>query len=186
MRRLLLVSRTYHFTNFREETAVLPAATGQNRRAGVDEQIERCVQFALRGSSPTRIHDERRRHKRHPFPYPVRVFPVNVRNEVVADPIVVIGKHLTIQGFDFYFQQPVSHRRVIASFDCAPQEPDNGSPPEHVELLLDLTWCRYIGHGWYENGGRFLAALNPQPTVRAPKIVAHVEAVVASLSDLHA
>ena len=88
-------------------------STGKpNRRAGVDEQIERCVQFALRGSSPSRALDERRRHKRHPFPYPVRVFPVNALNEVTDDPILVIGKHLTSQGFDFYFQHPVSHRRV--------------------------------------------------------------------------
>ncbi len=163
-----------------------PESTGlKNRRASMDEQIERCVQFALRGSSPSRTHDERRRHKRHPFPYPVRVFPVNARNEVVGDPIVVIGKHLTIQGFDFYFQHPVSHRRVIASFDYAPPEPCKSSPPEHVEILLDLTWCRYSGHGWYENGGRFLAAINPPLPDRSLDIMAHVEAVVSSLSDVH-
>lgn len=164
-----------------------PESTGKtNRRAGMEEQIARCVQFALRGSSPSRTHDERRRHKRHPFPYPVRVFPVNARNEVVGDPIVVIGKHLTNQGFDFYFQHPVSHRRVIASFDCAPLEHCSWSPPEHVEILLDLTWCRYGGHGWYENGGRFLAAINPPQLERMPNIVSHVEAVASSLNDVRA
>ncbi len=157
-----------------------------HRRTGVAEQIERCVQFALRGSSPSRAHDERRRHKRHPFPYPVRLFPVNERNEVIGDPIVVIGKHLANQGFDFYFLHPVSYRRVIASFDSSPPEQSDCSPPEHVELLLDLTWCRYSGHGWYENGGRFLAAINQPPPDRPVNIVACVESVVSSINEMPA
>ncbi|MDA1051246.1 MAG: hypothetical protein O3C40_12310 [Planctomycetota bacterium] len=145
------------------------------RRMGVDEQIERCVQFALQGASPNRSHDERRRHKRHPFPYPVRLLPVNARNEIVGEPIVVLGKHLTNQGFDFYYQHPVSYRRVIVSFDC--------ELSERVEMLMDLTWCRFNGHGWYENGGRFLSAIDrPVPDQPVPDqsltVIAGVESVV--------
>ncbi len=127
-----------------------------NRRIGVDEHIERCVQFALRGATPSRSHDERRRLKRHPFPYPVRLTPVNTKNEPTGDAVVVLGKHLTNQGLDFYYQKPIAARRVIALFDC--------DASEKVELLVDLTWCRFGSHGWYENGGRFLAAINAQPT----------------------
>jgi hypothetical protein len=25
--------------------------------------------------------------------------------------------------------------------------------------MMDLTWCRFGRHGWYENGGRFLQIL---------------------------
>jgi len=148
------------------------------RRPGVDEQIARCVQFALHGASSKRSHDERRRQKRHPFPYPVRLLPVDARGELVGEPIVVLGKHLTNQGLDFYFQHPVPHRRVIASFDC--------ESPERVEILMDLSWCRFNGHGWHENGGRFLAAINPAATDRSLSLVAHVEAVVSSINDMPA
>jgi hypothetical protein len=26
-------------------------------------------------------------------------------------------------------------------------------------FLIDLTWCRFNRHGWYESGGRFLQAV---------------------------
>ncbi|MEX0818982.1 MAG: hypothetical protein WD070_05305 [Pirellulaceae bacterium] len=152
------------------------------RRAGLEQQIERCVQFALRGASPNRPHDERRRQKRHPFPYPVRLLPVNAQGEIVGERIVVLGKHLTSQGFDFYFQHPVSYRRVIACFDC--------EFPARVELLMDLAWCRFSAHGWYENGGRFLSVVSPaaSPTAneRPASVVVQVESVVSGLGAVHA
>lgn len=144
------------------------------RRIGVDQQIERCVQFALRGASPNRTHDERRRQKRHPFPYPVRLIPVNTRGDMLGDPIVVLGKHLSNQGLDFYYQHPVSHRRVIASFDCESQG--------RVEMLMDLTWCRFSGHGWYENGGRFLSVSSSATTEPTLPAVAPLQTIASSAS----
>ncbi len=132
-----------------------------NRRSGIDEKIELCVQFALRGAMPSRSHDERRRLKRHPFPYPVRLTPVNAKNEPTEESVVVLGKHLTNQGLDFYFQKPISARRVIASFDC--------DVADKVEVLMELTWCRFGSHGWYENGGRFLSAVST-PTTNHPAV----------------
>ncbi|MCA9122338.1 MAG: hypothetical protein KDB11_19250 [Planctomycetales bacterium] len=146
-------------------------------RTGIDEQIERCVQFALRGAAPNRTHDERRRQKRHPFPYPVRLLPVNAQREAVASPIVVLGKHITSQGLDFYFQRPISHRRVIASFDC--------ESPEYAELLMDLTWCRFSGHGWYENGGRFLSALNLPASNHAREFVPPLQTQTPSVVSIN-
>ncbi|MBI2481887.1 MAG: hypothetical protein HYV60_25540 [Planctomycetia bacterium] len=111
--------------------------------------------------------------KRHPFPYPVRLLPVNARGDAVDDPIVVLGKHLTNQGLDFYFQHPVSHRRVIASFACE----SNG----RVEMLMDLTWCRFNGQGWYENGGRFLSAVHTPAHERALSTVAQLQALIPAV-----
>ncbi|MBC8352119.1 MAG: hypothetical protein H8E66_09015 [Planctomycetes bacterium] len=146
-----------------------------HHRASVDEQLERCVQFALRGAAPDRTHDERRRQQRHPFPYPVRLIPVNARGEAIDEPLVVLGKHLTNQGLDFYCQHPVSHRRVIASFDC--------ELADDVEMLMDLTWCRFNGHGWYENGGRFLSVVNPVKLNRPLDIAVNVESVVSAVDS---
>jgi hypothetical protein len=144
------------------------------RRTDVDAQIERCVQFALRGALANHCaNDERRRQKRHPFPYPIRLIPVDSRSEAIDDPIIVLGKHLTSHGLDFYYQHPVSHRRVIASFDCELQE--------RSEILMDLTWCRFNGHGWYENGGRFLSAVNTSATDASSGIVTQVDAVISTI-----
>lgn len=144
------------------------------RRPGADEQIERCVQFALRGASPHRTCEERRRQKRHPFPYPVHLVPVNAHGKAAGDPIVVLGKHLTNQGLDFYYHHPVSHRRVIVGFEC--------ESPERVEILMDLTWCRFSGHGWYENGGRFLSVVDSLPASEPLCLVADVADVVSSVN----
>ncbi len=137
------------------------------RRAEVVDQIQRCVQFALRGVVPQRMHEERRREKRHPFPYPVKLQPVDGRGVTCGTPIVVLGKHLTNHGLDFYYQQPISHRRVIASF--------SSDPCGDVELLMDLNWCRFSGHVWYENGGRFLSV------VTAPRFAWDVTAACETL-----
>ena len=46
---------------------------------------------------------------------------------------------------------------------------------------MDLTWCRFNGHGWYENGGRFLAAVNLPATDRPLSLVTHVDDTNATL-----
>ena len=97
---------------------------------------------------------------------------MNARGDAVGDPLVVLGKHLTNQGLDFYYQHPVSHRRVIASFECESQQ--------RVEILMDLTWCRFSGHGWYENGGRFLSAVNVPVLGRSLPVVTQAPAVLTA------
>lgn len=120
-------------------------------RSFADEELLRCVQYALRSTLPERTKHERRRERRHPFPYPVRLRPVDLDGHRCGDAVVVLGKHITNHGLDFYFHSPIAHRRVVASFESQPDAP--------VEILMDLTWCRFGGHGWYENGGRFLSAM---------------------------
>ncbi len=108
----------------------------------------------------------------------MRLLPVNARGNAIGEAIVVLGKHLSNQGLDFYFHRPVSHRRVIASFD--------GELPDRIEMLMDLTWCRFNGHGWYENGGRFLSAFKPLPNQQSLNIVTLVDSVVPCANALQA
>ena len=62
--------------------------------------------------------------------------------------MVVVGRHLSEHGLTFYHPKPLSFRRVIATLETA-----NGA---RLAFLLDLSWCRFTRHGWYESGGRFL------------------------------
>jgi hypothetical protein len=126
------------------------------RRSTNEDEILRCVQFALRKVPSGTSCQERRRERRHPFPYPVRLVPVDGDGEAIGAPIVVVGKHLSSHGLDFYYREAISHRRVIAAFDVGSER--------HVEMLMDLAWCRFGGHGWYENGGRFLSAVHSPGT----------------------
>ena len=75
-----------------------------------------------------------------------------------GETIVVLGKHLSERGLDFYYEAPLPHRRVIASWE--------GRDGIWLALLLDLRWCRSTKHGWYENGGRFLQVV-PSPLSEA-------------------
>ncbi|MDA7950995.1 MAG: hypothetical protein MPJ24_05850 [Pirellulaceae bacterium] len=97
---------------------------------------------------PTAV-DSRRTEKRHPFPYPIFLTPINESRELLVDEtFVVIGKHLSELGVDFYFDQPLPCRRLVASFETG----ESG----WLGLDLELTWCRFTRYGLYNNGGRFL------------------------------
>jgi hypothetical protein len=136
--------------------AFLPAslpvvgATIGNRQ---EDSITDCVDRALEAAFPIRQGAERRRDSRFPYPHPVYLTPCD-DDELPTEPLVVIGRHLSAHGLDFYHRQPLPFRRVIASLDAG----------EHgwVGLLLELSWCRFSRHGWYDGGGRFLAAV-PTP-----------------------
>ena len=111
--------------------------------------------FAVRsllGTQHSHIGMERRREQRFPYPYPIRLTPVTTDGTVPpAESVVVLGKHLNEHGLDFYYKEPLAYRRVIASFER------HGCAAMHI--LMELTWCRFGRHGWYENGGRFLQIL---------------------------
>jgi len=92
---------------------------------------------------------ERRREARHPYPYPVHLTPYSADGQPDVDrTLVVIGKHLARHGLDFYCPQPLAEKRVIASLDCGRQG--------WIGLVVELEWCRFSRHGWYDNGGRFV------------------------------
>jgi hypothetical protein len=66
---------------------------------------------------------------------------------------IVVGKHLSDGGLDFYHREPLADRKLIASFECGRDR--------RVGFVLDLTWCRFNRHGWYEQGGKFIALAEP-------------------------
>jgi hypothetical protein len=132
-----------------------PRAVGKEVKREHEQSLRANIHLVLAGAQPTRRQLERRREKRHPYPYPVYLTPVG-RDSLTptAQTLVVLGKHLSEHGFDFYHREPLPHRRAIVSF-----EPSRGS---WIGVLLDLSWCRFGRHGWYDNGGRFLAVV-PSP-----------------------
>jgi len=96
---------------------------------------------------------ERRGERRYPYPYLVRLVPVAEDGVTpLGEIVVVVGKHLSERGLGFYHPKPLPHRRVLATLDAT------GCP---LTFLVDLSWCRFTSHGWYESGGRFLQAVAP-------------------------
>lgn len=123
-----------------------------------EDSVERVVQAILAGKSRLAGKGERRRDSRVPFPYLVRLSPL--ADDGVSpgeESIVVVGKHLSAGGLDFYHREPIPHRRMIAKIE--------GHGGSVHTLLLELSWCRFNKQGWYENGGRFLK-LVPAPANR--------------------
>ena len=135
--------------------AVPRAASSKQGKAEQEQALRAGIHLVLAGAQPTRRQLDRRREKRHPYPYPVYLTPVG-RDDLApsGQTIVVLGKHLSEHGFDFYHREPLPFRRAIVSF-----EPSRGS---WIGVLLDLSWCRFGRHGWYDNGGRFLTVV-PSP-----------------------
>ena len=113
------------------------------------DRVEEYVRLALACSAPSRKLPERRVETRHAYPNPVYLTPLDSRGEPLADQtIVVIGKHLSDHGVDFYHRSAVPYREMICSLTVGDRR--------WVSLLLQLSWCRFSSHGWYENGGKFL------------------------------
>ena len=122
---------------------------------GRQEPLQHLVELALAATSPERKGLERRRETRHPFPYPIHLTPVDAQGQPQLDEaLTVLGKHLSQHGLDFYHREPLPWQRVIASLPSGESR--------WVAFLMELTWCRFGQHGWYDNGGRFLcAAVSP-------------------------
>lgn len=103
--------------------------------------------------APGRHQPNRRYGPRYPYPQLVRLAPLDrAGNEIAAASIVVVGRQLSEQGIDFYHPAPLPYRRVIVTLETC--------DGRWLRLLLDLTWCRFTRHGWYESGGRFLRILD--------------------------
>ena len=114
------------------------------------ERIAASIHEVLAAVPGTRRVLERRRESRYPYPYPLHLTPLDADGLPDAErTFVVIGKHLSDRGLDFYCKNPLPHRRVVASLD--------GGAAGWIGLLLELAWCRFGRHGLYDNGGRFLA-----------------------------
>jgi hypothetical protein len=137
-----------------EDATVLLSRPQATHHAAIrpGDAISQSVQVALTGAQVER-NVERRTETRHPYPYPIHMTPVDrLGRPLLDETFVVVGKHLSNHGVDFYCAQPVEWTRVIASFALR----DGG----FISLLMDLTWCRFSRHGWYDNGGRFVSVVD--------------------------
>jgi hypothetical protein len=121
--------------------------------SGGDHPIQPQVQQFFQGLRYRPRVADRRTDRREPFPYPIYITPIDEDGSpLTEETIVVLGKHLSERGLDFYYQAPLAYRRVIASWEC--------SDGNWLAATLDLRWCRSNRHGWYENGGRFLQVVD--------------------------
>ena len=136
-------------------SVVAPPLVPVVANTGRHDRVAKSVQSAFAALEPHGRALERRRERRLAYPYPIHLTPFDANGE--PDPgrtFVVIGKHLAAHGIDFYCPQPVAERRVIASLDCGHEG--------WIGLVVELAWCRFSRHGWYDNGGRFIAVV-PSP-----------------------
>jgi len=124
-------------------------AAEQGTNGTAEDPVQETVRLLLESRFRLTNHNERRRFERHPFPYLIRLVPVGENDCTPSgEPIVVVGKQLSEQGLDFYHSQPIPFRRAIASLQTR--------SGQWLSFLVELTWCRFTEHGWYDNGGRFL------------------------------
>ena len=118
----------------------------------------------LLGSLPTPNRSgERRREPRFPFPYLIRLTPVDVDGWTpLPTSLVVVGKHISEHGIGFFHPTPLPYRRVVATLST-------GDRWTTVNVLVDLTWCRFTREGWYDGGGRFLGEVVLPPSATPPQ-----------------
>jgi len=117
----------------------------------------RGVVHSLIAESKSNSHrPQRRRDERIPYPHLLQAVPVAMDGTVLTEEsMTVVGKHLSERGLDFYCQEPIPYRRMMIRLE--------GPEGQHVWMLIDLTWCRFNRHGWYDNGGRFLQVVDGPP-----------------------
>ncbi len=121
----------------------------------LEDEVHTQIWGRLAAFYPDRNITERRRETRYPFPSLVHLTPVGGDGATPdGDTIVVIGKHLSVRGLGFYHPMPLADRRMIVSLETGTCSQDGIS--QWVGLLIDLSWCRFNGEGWYESGGCFL------------------------------
>ena len=66
-----------------------------------------------------------------------------------------MGKNVSRRGMSFYHNRPLPYRRALIAVEHPALD---GFAAE-----IDITWCRFTKPGWYESGGRLIAAMAPRP-----------------------
>ena len=127
-------------------------STAPPPRLGGEAEIREAVFGLLAGGFPEGLSVSRRRDRRFPFPRLARLIPLASADATpVAEPMVVVGKQISTGGFGFFHQQPIAERHALLVFET----PVGG----RFAVTIELRWCRFTRHGWYESGGRFLRAV---------------------------
>lgn len=123
-------------------------------KQAADPEVREAVWNVLSELYPSGKAYERRRERRFPFPQLIHLSS-NQETMPLAKRIVVVGKHLSERGLGFFHRDPLSERQMVATFERAGGLWNS--------FLIDLSWCRFTRHGWYESGGRLLQLLPPCP-----------------------
>lgn len=166
-------------TNIAVATAPLPSGSTPPAPPGAvyDGSIWRVVE-QVSGEAQRTCQGKRRKDPRFPFSQIVQLTPVRVSHQVrqllgspqlrasrggdgparparniasllepIERPLPAIGRSLGPRGIDLYHSPPIPSRYVLVRFE---------EVSEACPLLLDVRWSRFLRHGWYLSGGRFL------------------------------
>src|SRR5262245_18921912 len=96
---------------------------------------------------------ERRNDSRLPFQRGVEVFPL--RDDDTSDPgsqITAYTRDISQSGVGLMHDEAIQSSRVLLRFEL------HGG--ESMQLVVLLTWCRYLGDFWYSSGGRLLGVVS--------------------------
>jgi len=136
---------------------VPPASPPLDQNPLPDDDVRAQVWAVLGGLYRLGRAPEQRGETRYPYPYLVHLTPVEDDGATpCGEPVVVVGKHLSERGFGFYHPKPLPYRRMIVSLETA-----GGTK---LGFLIELSWCRFTRHGWYESGGRLRQTIPPPDT----------------------
>jgi len=94
---------------------------------------------------------EHRKDRRYPYPQLILLRPLlesEGGSHTEEEQTTAVGHYLSESGLSFYHTEPLSHRRMIVSLQA------NEADTTQWDMLIDLTWCRFLSQGWYESGGR--------------------------------
>jgi hypothetical protein len=129
-----------------------PAAAAPIAR--LDESVRLSVRSLVARMFPGGLPVERRNQGRYPYPFLLRIVPVESDGVTPArEAVVVVGRDLSERGMGFFHPQPLNDRYAVATLQ------DNSG--RSMSLLLDVSWCRFTSYGWYVSGGRFLRVVDP-------------------------
>lgn len=129
-----------------------PADSRQN-----DDAVRKQVWKLLSAVYPGGHLVERRTDQRYPYPRLITLRPMRSDGRTPAGPpLTVVGKHLSERGLGFFHPEPLPQRLVVVSLDKGDARGGDG---RGLSFLLDVHRCRFTPQGWYESGGRFIAAV---------------------------
>lgn len=117
-----------------------------------DDAVRKQVWKLLSAVYPGGHLVERRTDQRYPYPRLITLHPMLGDGRTPAGPpLTVVGKHLSERGLGFFHPEPLPQRLVVVSLDKG--------DGRRLSFLLDVHRCRFTPQGWYESGGRFVAAV---------------------------
>lgn len=133
------------------------AVARQSRRTIVtlpdmQEEVRQGVWRLLSNLYPVASPMNRRGQQRYPFACLTNIQPVAEDSLTpTGEPIVAATKNISEAGISFFHAANLPYRRVVLTFEY--------DDLATISFLVDVSWCRFTRHGWYESGGRLLQIL---------------------------